>query len=569
NPKIITAAATFDNDWHHLIVVATDSEVKIYMDGKRLTTTGALAPIISTSVNVKIGGWGVAGNYYSDGQIDEVRIYNRALTEAEVKYHYNRGGPVAQWDMDEGSGSVINDKSGNNNNGTLVNGATWAQGKHGSALSFDGTDDYVDAGNEEKLQITGSITISAWVKTNSVTTFNGIVTKYYAADGKRGYALEFNPYAPAGGGLRFILSNNGTAVTQVSTNQVLPNQWAYITGVYDGSSMKLFVDGVLRGSVSYSAGIYNTGENLFLGRSIGYASFNGQIDEVKIYDYARTEEEIRLDYNAGLATHLGPSGKTCSEDPAGCMDFGLAGHWDMDEGSGSIINDKSGNNNTCSLVNGPVWSKGKTGSALYFDGENDYADCNTAANDMSSVVGTVELWAKADRGVGYAFRSNTNTRTYIYRSSTGFSLIKGDPAANISFPSTPIGGWHHLVLVWDSGVFWGYQDGVQTASKNFSSDFTTSLIRIGQHGSDTASAFDGDVDEVKIYNRVLSAEEVRYHYNQGKPVAQWDFDEGEGTRAFDVSGNNNTGVLTNGPTWVEGKHGSALSFDGADDYVDC
>jgi len=298
--------------------------------------------------------------------------------------------------------------------------------------------------------------------------------------------------------------------------------------------------------------------------------FNGLIDDVKIYDYARTEEEIRLDYNAGLATHLGPSGKTCSEDPAGCMDYGLAGHWDMDEGNGSMINDKSGNNNSCSLVNGPVWSKGKTGSALYFDGENDYADCNAAVNDISSVTGTVELWAKADSGVGYPFHSNANTRTYIYRGASGFSVSKGDPMVSINFPNNPIGEWHHLALAWDSGVFWGYQDGVLIDSKNFSSSFVANLVRIGQHGSGGVSdSFDGDIDEVRIYNRALSAEEVRYHYNQGKPVGYWAFDEGEGARAFDASGNNNTGVLTNGPAWVEGKHGSALSFDGVDDYVNC
>ncbi|HNR81720.1 MAG TPA: LamG domain-containing protein, partial [Candidatus Pacearchaeota archaeon] len=274
--------------------------------------------------------------------------------------------------------------------------------------------------------------------------------------------------------------------------------------------------------------------------------------------------------NAGLATHLGPSGKTCSEDPAGCMSYGLVGQWDMDEGSGSILNDKSGNNNSCSLVNGPVWSKGKTGSALYFDGENDYADCNTAANDMSSVVGTVELWAKADRGIGFPFHSNANIRTYLYRGASGFSVSKGDPMVSINFPNTPIGEWHHLVLTWDAGVFWGYQDGVLIDSKSFSGTATATIVGIGRHASGGSSDYyDGDVDGVKIYNRALSEEEVRYHYNQGKPVGYWAMDEGEGTRAFDVSGNNNTGVLTNGPTWVEGKHGSALSFDGVDDYVGC
>ena len=557
------------NNWYHVVFVANasghENEINVYGNGQSSITGWSTIP--------NGGGTGLdirriarsADTRFFNGKIDGVKIYNRALSAEEVRYHYNQGKPVAQWDMDEGSGSVINDKSGNGNDGTLVNGTTWAQGKHGTALSFDGVDDYVSVPNSSDLDITAdeSFSYSLWLKTTSTGCSSCHFLIKYSPDG---YSLHFN-----GGGIRALVNDSDEQILSPSY-QINDGNWHYVEVVFDRSTdyMSLYVDGIARSQTNIETiGSLSNLQPLSLMRyTTTYV--NGQIDEVKIYDYARTEEEIRLDYNAGLATHLGPSGKTCSEDPAGCMDFGLAGHWDMDEGSGSILNDKSGNNNSCSLVNGPVWSKGKTGSALYFDGENDYADCNTAANDISSVTGTVELWAKADSGGGFPFHSNANTRTYIYRGVSGFSVSKGDPMVSINFPNTPIGEWHHLVLTWDAGVFWGYQDGVLIDSKNFSSSSVASTVRIGQHGSGGKNnSFDGDIDDVRIYNRALSEEEVRYHYNQGKPVGYWAFDEGEGTRAFDVSGNNNTGVLTNGPTWVEGKRGSALSFDGVDDYVGC
>ncbi|MFZ3073751.1 MAG: LamG domain-containing protein, partial [Minisyncoccales bacterium] len=432
-----------------------------------------------------------------------------------------------------------------------------------------GTDDYVSVNDDTNFRTTGDWTRSIWVNSPVAIGGDGTTNDIWT---QRTTTNKFLLRIEAAGKWALYYRSTGAGFSSFFIARTEAGVWQNIVAVKSGTSVAVYLDGKKVASAANAENFPNDSHQIYFGSVAGGTAqfLRGLIDEVKIYDYARTEEEIRLDYNAGLATHLGPSGKTCSEDPAGCMDFGLAGHWDMDEGSGSILNDKSGNNNTCSLVNGPVWSKGKTGSALYFDGENDYANCNAAVNDISSVTGTVELWAKADSGVGFPFHSNANVRTYIARGSTAFNVAKGEPAAYISFPSTPIGEWHHLVLAWDNGVFWGYQDGALIDSKSFSNSSVASIVRIGQHASGSVSdSFDGQIDGVKIYNRALSAEEVRYHYNQGKPVAYWAMDEGEGTRAFDVSGNNNTGVLTNGPTWVEGKRGSALSFDGADDYVSC
>jgi len=319
------------NVWHHIVLTASnnDKKVRIYLDTIEKGTAKDYDGTIKTGNGILYVGQ--QSNQSFNGTIDEVRIYNRALSAEEVRYHYNHGGPVAAWDMDEGSGTKINDQSGNHNDGT-ISGATWTSGKYGSALQFDGVNDYAQATVAQT-----KTTYSLWVK-------NGAVWEY-------------------------VVNNNG---------------------VY-------YVNGKRGTPTTYP--IYVNGNTVQLGKSGASTFVNCQIDDVKIYNYARTADEIRLDYQAGLATHFGPSGKTCSEDPASCMDYGLAGYWDMDEGKGGIANDKSGNGNTGKLGNGtasaqPKWTQGKEGSALQFDGKNDYVDCgNDASLNITDAI-TIEAWVK-------------------------------------------------------------------------------------------------------------------------------------------------------------------------------
>ena len=97
--------------------------------------------------------------YNFNGLIDEVRIYNRALSADEIRYHYNRGDPVAHYEF-EGN---ANDSTDNNNDGT-VTGATYVTGKYGQALSFDGIDDYVTVPDDSTLDIDSAITLESWAK---------------------------------------------------------------------------------------------------------------------------------------------------------------------------------------------------------------------------------------------------------------------------------------------------------------------------------------------------------------------------------------------------------------------
>jgi len=293
------------NTWQHVVLIRSGTTLKHYRNGSpdgQITKTG-IGANVNNNLSFTIGAYS-NGTVPVNGIIDEVRIYNRALTEAEVRYHYNHGGPVAQWDMDEGSGSVINDKSGNGNNGT-ISGATWVQGKHGTALSFDGVDDYVDCGNASILSAPKELTVGAWFRANTVAPDQQIV-------GKQNFHDEYRLILYSNS-LKGQIYDANTEYTVSSDNggiTIAAGNWYHGEMTYDGQILKLYVNGVQVDSLNLDIDINPNSLNLNIGKNSEECYFfNGLIDEVRIYDYARTEEEIRLDYNAGLAAHLGPSGK--------------------------------------------------------------------------------------------------------------------------------------------------------------------------------------------------------------------------------------------------------------------
>ena len=157
------------------MVTVNNAQLKFYVDGKEeiVTTFGFsggnhwFGALSAGTHDVMIGkGHLDLSDHYFGKLADEVRVYNRALSPQEVRYHYNRGGPVAYWKFDEGTGTTTYDGSGNNKTGqmiTVASSPTWVSGKYGSALNFDGTNDYIQVADNSTLDITDAITLEAWV----------------------------------------------------------------------------------------------------------------------------------------------------------------------------------------------------------------------------------------------------------------------------------------------------------------------------------------------------------------------------------------------------------------------
>jgi len=287
--------------WYHLVGTWDKNDsgtIRFYQDGVLKNTGTYTGNLDATTVSLSIGRDN-NGALFFPGLIDEVRIYNRALSNTEVRYHYNKGGPVAQWKFDEGEGRTAYDSTDNNNDGTLVlagsaTSSAWVAGKSGSALSFDGVNDYVNAGSGTSLDIANTITVSMWVKVNSVTSWSEFYCKGYTSlrmDASSNF--QFNPKI------------SGTERPLSSGEVFNLNQWYHVVGTFDGTARKIYVNGVLKNSNSDYSGTLQTGGNAYIGTQCDITNyFNGLIDDVRIYNYARTPEQIRTDYNAGLSTHF-------------------------------------------------------------------------------------------------------------------------------------------------------------------------------------------------------------------------------------------------------------------------
>src|SRR3989344_1121080 len=164
-------------------------------------------------------------------------------------------GLVGHWKFDEISGTTAADSSGNNNTGTLTNGPTWATGKINNALSFDGTDDYINLGN---MNVSGSgITIAAWVKADTFSS--SLDTRFISkanSTSEQGHYWMLGQTNSGGDELRFRLKAGGSTQTLIASSGDLPTgTWFHAIATYDGSTMRLYKDGIEVGSVAKSGTI--------------------------------------------------------------------------------------------------------------------------------------------------------------------------------------------------------------------------------------------------------------------------------------------------------------------------
>ena len=541
------------NTWYHLVGVADrDGLSKLYVNGVLQTDQKNISSVgnLDNTNPFRMGSYTnnpTYANFY--GLIDEVRIYNRALSAEEIRYHYNRGGPVAQWKFDEGSGTTAYDSTENNNDGTLSGFASpptstsgWTTGKYGTALSFDGDNDYVNAGSGASLK-PDVFSVEAWVKYNAGGFFPVAV---WDADFAPGVYVKYT----AAWTEPIIILNSGN-YKYFQEGNLWDGNWHHIVFIVIGNAQndilnsKFYVDaqekaGVVGAVANSNAPLAKS--DLIMGGN-NYSHANGLIDDVRIYNYARTADEIRLDYNAGFAAKIG-----------GTWDFdqGQVGYWAMNEGTGQYAYDGSGNNNTGTLGSGsnpdsadPTWTTGKSAGALSFDGVDDYVNAGSGASLNITDAITIEAWAYAKILTWYGgIASNQGGGTFegfmlgyrygYWYFSVGNGVTRDLLAANSEYQ---VNTWYHVVGVRRSGTNYLYVNGVQQSATGVLTPVASNLNWLmGRYFSNyDGYYFNGLIDEVRIYNRALSAEEIRYHYNRGGPVAQWKFDEGSGTIAHDTA----------------------------------
>ena len=186
---------------------------------------------------------------------------------------------AAEWLFDENSGTTAGDTSPHRNKGT-IKGATWAGGKHGSALFFDGTSDYVQVKSDWTLHPTGGLSIEAWVNLQPTGTRQSVVEKV-DRDKKSGYWLGVQ-----GDGRVFVELGTGDDFYRVtSTGRINWNEWQAVGFAYDGQRIKFYINGSLDRVITTTGSIVPNHQDLYLGayqRADHWA--RGRIDGVRISD---------------------------------------------------------------------------------------------------------------------------------------------------------------------------------------------------------------------------------------------------------------------------------------------
>ena len=205
-------------------------------------------------------------------------------------------------------------------------------------LQFDGINDYVDVTAANSLNFVNEVTIEAWFKWTGEGSDNwpAIVCKGQADS--ENYALFINKW---GSLIHFVINTEyGRQFIESPYNGILPNIWHYVAATYDGSIVKINVDGQLVSEQPITGALITNEESFLIGcRDASGSFFNGQIDELRIWNVARTQEDINQYMNQELKG----------------SEQGLVGYWKFNEGIGDTAYDMTTNENNGSLKGGSYW----------------------------------------------------------------------------------------------------------------------------------------------------------------------------------------------------------------------
>jgi len=224
-------------------------------------------------------------------RVDEVWADGTVIT-GDV-WSFTTGSLVALWKLDEAGGNIAKDSAGGNN-GTLVGDPQWqpSAGKIGGALEFDGDGDFVKIGDESDFDLTDQITISAWIKVNQFDKeWQAVIAK-----GDSAWRIQRNQ---SDDNLEFActglkIPSGAPWGNLYGKRSVNDGQWHHIAAIYDGSKMYIIIDGNEDSSQPASGRINTNNEPVYIGENSENTGrcWNGLIDDVRVYNYALTKEEV-------------------------------------------------------------------------------------------------------------------------------------------------------------------------------------------------------------------------------------------------------------------------------------
>lgn len=511
-------------------------------------------------------------------------IISSGITPSSVGSEEKGPGPILYWKFDEGTGTTANDSTSSNNYGTL-NGPSIQSEENcylGKCLRFDGINDYVSRAYSSDTELdpsSNSFSVSAWIKhTSTISGTDTILARSNGAVNGIGYKLYMN----SSGYICFGIDDDATSFPEdsaCSAASYADSRWHFIEAVKSGtSSITLYVDGkqvAQDTSISATGSLSGTSPTLYVGIDGDGSSnpWDGFIDEVKIFSYAKTGAQVLGDYNSKGGSDQA-SATFGSNDGETALSNGLIGYWKLNEGTGTSTSDSSGNNVTGTLTNSPSWTNSaKFGNAVSFDGSaGPNADVIDLGDQAAFELNTLTI-------SGWIYRSGScqfNTCPIFSKGMTnnlGYSLetvVSGseklrftinDGSQTVTGATTITSNtWHHVAATMDGKNIRLYVNGILDAdtAQFVTPNYGSETAKIGNRNDNAAVTFNGSIDDVRLYNRALSSREVRFLSDWAPmPVGYWKLDENTGTSVvLDSSGKQkdlaiNTGVSSGGTITLE------------------
>lgn len=467
----------------------------------------------------------------------------------------------------------------------------WTVSSAGNAIDLDGSNDYVLVADASSLDISGNLTLEAWINlgTTPPSANEGIIAKYLTAGSQESYTLDIN----TSGNVVFDVSSDGSTNTTVTSGSTISTgEWTHLAAVYTPStSLQIYINGVLdaENTTSIPASLHSGSADLWIGASSVINANNqidASIDEVRVWSTARSKSQIQDNMFENLAGD----------------ETGLAAYYRFNQGDAGNTNtgidmapDRSGNTNPGALTNfalsgtssnwidsqAPIVDQNSSqallgpGNALDFDGSNDHVIISDNATMESSSLLTVEAWLRpttvaSDQAAVSRYYSGGDASNVFLIDITSSAVLRffiNESGNNLVSATSIIAAneWTHVAGVADGSNVHIYVNGILKASTAYDGTITSNSTRdlvIGRFRTeDTFGPFVGQIDEVRIWNTARTATEIQDNMyveltgGETGLVAYFQFDElaGSGT-VPDESANGNTGTLT--------------SMDAANDWVD-
>lgn len=313
--------------WYHLVGTYDGTNITLYVNGAQSAQTAASPGIILSFCS--IGSINGASDWFI-GKVDEAAIYSTPLTLSQISNHYNRGTttdsiisypstvladtPLTYWRLEETSGTSAKDQGSLGNNGTLHGGVTLAQtgavaNDPNDSFLFDGASGYIALPASWKPAGVTALSVECWVNMTALTaaTFPRLVASDLPQTTHNGYDLGVNGTT---GAIFWNVGNGTTYATNTNATIAAANAWHHVVGTWDGSNLRVYLDGVVQGApVALSGTMGTPGFATNIARNPQNSSnfANATIDEVAIYiGTALSATQVANHYNAGIGVTTGP-----------------------------------------------------------------------------------------------------------------------------------------------------------------------------------------------------------------------------------------------------------------------